>query len=165
MKAARWTGVIGLLAWLIFAAAVLLWPTPVDRPIDSELFRVLAWLHTHGAPRWIDYHAVEYSANVAFFAPLGLFLAVLLRGRRWDSASARFAVGLALGTSVGLVLSCLAEGAQAAFLPDRFATADDVAANTLGAFLGAVLAGLVPSRRKAEPVEPVPLVPRQHAAG
>nr|WP_252727946.1 VanZ family protein [Curtobacterium sp. WW7] len=84
---------------------------------------------------------IESLANVAFFVPLGL-LVVLLAGARWWWA----------GAAAGLLVSSTIEIGQALFLPARYATIDDVVANTMGAVVGAVLGVLllgVAARRRA----------------
>jgi len=126
-------GRIGALAWLIAAAVILLWPVPVDRGSDHWLLGVLRELHAHGLPRWIGYGTVEFSANVLLFAPLGVFL-VLALVRRIGVWSIAFTV------AAGVALSLAAELAQEALLPERFATASDVAANVLGTVLAAAVA-------------------------
>lgn len=112
--------------YALFVLAIGLYPTPVDRPIDGLLSRVLRFLHRHGVPRAFDYAFVEFTANIAFFVPLGVFAALLLLHRRWWLAGV-----------IGFAASVAIETAQATLLPGRFASALDVLANTTGAFLGA----------------------------
>lgn len=123
-------------AYLGLLAAVALWPQPVDRPVAGLLRSTLRWLHHSGVPGWVDYSLVESTANVLLFIPLG-FLVTRLAGRGfwW------------LGTAAGLLTSCAIEAAQFLFLPDRYPTAADVLANTLGALLGTLLAALLERRR------------------
>lgn len=123
----RALGVI-LAGYLVALAAVLGWPTPVDAGIDGTLLQVLGWLHGAGLPGWIGYDQVEVAANIALFVPVGLLTALELRRRPW------WVAGLA-----GCGLSVLAELAQALLRPDRFATVQDVIANTTGALIGAVI--------------------------
>ena len=117
-----------LVGYLVALAAVLGWPTPVDAGIDGTLLRVLGWLHGVGLPGWIAYDQVELAANIALFVPVGLLTALELRRRPW------WVAGLA-----GFGLSVLAERAQALLRPDRFATVQDVVANTTGALIGAAI--------------------------
>ncbi len=118
------------------AAGVLVatWGTPVDGGIHPWLARAIAAGQRLGAPSWLGYSAVEFTANVVFFAPFG-FLAVLLLGAR----------GGGWGCSAG---SCeLRDRDDAAlFLPARFASVDDVLANTSGAVLGVLLGVVVLGR-------------------
>src|SRR4051794_6934371 len=125
--------VSGLTAlYVAFVLLVTLWPTTVDQGLDPYLDKVLERLHSHGVPGFVDYNFVEFTANILFFVPVG-FLGGLALSRRFWWLSAVF--GFALSCAVGL--------AQATFLPGRVASAKDVLANTTGAVIGAVLAGLV----------------------
>ncbi|WP_372696854.1 VanZ family protein [Arthrobacter sp. JSM 101049] len=113
------------LVYLLAVLAVVFWPSPVDRPISGGLHRLLDMLHGRGVPTWFDYGAVEWLANVAMFLPWGAFGAVLLTPRRWW-----------LVPAAALLASTAIEMAQYLLLDQRYASAADVAANTLGAVLG-----------------------------
>lgn len=76
-------------------------------------------------------------ANVLAYVPLGLGLALLVRRRL---------LSLLTGTLGGTLLSALVEFVQQ-FLPERVASNMDILANGTGAFIGAVFALLVASRR------------------
>jgi len=117
--------------FVYFAAlvAIAFWPVPVDQNAGDLLYRMFAWLYRHDAPRWLDYDFLEFSANVILFIPVGLFVVVLAGTRRWW-----------LGILAGFVTTCAIEAGQMMFLPSRFATMEDVIANTSGAVLGTVLA-------------------------
>lgn len=118
-----------------YGVAVLLigfWRTPVDASSRTWLDAAIDHAHRLGAPTWFGYEVVESLANVAFFVPLGL-LVVLFAGARWWWA----------GALAGLVLSAAIETGQALFLPARYATLDDVLANTIGATVGALLGVVV----------------------
>ncbi|WP_312180576.1 VanZ family protein [Arthrobacter sp.] len=112
----------GALSAIVFA------PSPVDRGgAGAALQRFLDLLHTAGIPRWVDYGLVEAAANVVLFVPLGLLVGAWLSPRwTWLAALA------------GFCLSAGVETGQALLLPERFATPQDVMANTLGAALGTV---------------------------
>ena len=110
---------------------VLLWPTPVDRPLHGKLLRALTRLEELGLPG-LSYAALEIYANVALFLPLGFLAALLLAPRRWWLA-------LLLCT----VLSGAAELAQELFLPERYGSARDVLLNGAGALIGVGLATLL----------------------
>ncbi|WIB11825.1 VanZ family protein [Curtobacterium sp. MCPF17_052] len=122
--------IAGALAVAYAVAVVLIgfWGTPVDAKAQPWIDRLIGAAHRHGAPSWFGYPMIESLANVAFFVPLGL-LVVLLAGARWWWA----------GAGAGLLVSATIETGQALFLPARFATIDDIVANTMGAVLGAVL--------------------------
>jgi glycopeptide antibiotics resistance protein len=119
-------------AYVVVLALIAFWPTPVDRDARGSLLALIGWLHNHGAPLWVDYDFAEFSANVALFVPVGLFVGMLAGARRWW-----------LGIVVGFFTSCGIEIGQLMFLPERFATVNDVIANTLGAVFGTVFALLV----------------------
>lgn len=117
---------IGYLAAL---ALIAFWRTPVDQGAHDPLVSLLGWLHHRGAPGWLNYNFVEFSANIALFVPVGLLGVILLGARRWW-----------LAAMAGFVASVCIELGQLFFLPSRFATVNDVIANTLGATIGTVLA-------------------------
>lgn len=112
--------------YLLAMIAIAFWPVPVDSSAGPALAWTLNWLHAHGVPAFVDYGFVEFSANVFFFIPLGIFLGMGLR-RFWTAFIA------------GIVSSALIELGQLLFLPNRFATLSDVAANSLGAALGTAI--------------------------
>ncbi|WP_287934135.1 VanZ family protein [Arthrobacter sp.] len=122
-------------AYVIALVLILLWPTPVDRPIDGTLNTVLNWAHRHGLPNAIGYNQVEFTANIAMFMPLGCFAALWSR-RPWAAVGA------------GCFISCLVELSQTLFLPHRVGSLLDVLANTLGAALGAVVYHVAGRRRR-----------------
>ncbi|GAA4373652.1 VanZ family protein [Paeniglutamicibacter cryotolerans] len=115
-----------LLAYLVALAAVVFWPTPVDRNSGRFLTAALAWLHSHGVPAWFDYALVEWLSNVVMFLPFGFILAVMLPRSCWWAPTL-----IGLGTSIAI------ESTQLLFLDQRTASLLDVAANTLGAAAGA----------------------------
>jgi VanZ family protein len=127
-------------AWLVVPATgyavclllVVFWPVPVDRNAGADLLRALDWLHRHGVPEWFDYALVEWLANVAMFVPFGFLLAAVLRPAHW---------WLAL-LSAAAASACI-EWAQGELLPERYASAADIAANTLGALVGIALCGVL----------------------
>ena len=121
-------------AALLFSAGILtilLWPTPVDRPLYGTLLRALNRLEQLGWPG-LSYATLEASANVALFVPLGFLAARLLGRRRWW-------IALLLCT----VLSGAGELAQELFLPARVGDARDVLLNSAGALAGIGMAALL----------------------
>lgn len=126
-------------AYLLAVALVVFWPTPVDRQGAGALHEALSWLHGHGMPKFINYNAVEFSANIVMFVPMGFFASSYFKNAR-------------VGIVVGALASCLIELAQALLLPERFATGLDVLANTIGAGLGALLYYLIKPRQGGLPL-------------
>ncbi|MCU1530660.1 MAG: VanZ family protein [Arthrobacter sp.] len=137
-RIAQW----GLTAYIGVLGLVALWPTPVDRAwaeiLLKVLRKVLRKLHRWGIPEWVDYSFVESASNVLLFVPLGALVVGMMGRRYWW-----------VGTAAGILLSCLSELAQFFFLPARYPTLADVAANTLGATLGGLLALLAMARSKS----------------
>lgn len=129
--------IVAFVGYSGFVAVIGLWPSPVDRPFDPALFRILAALKGFGVRPGDAYNVIEFTANVAFFV-LPALLVVLIVGRpRWWIAP-----------SVGLVCSIAIELAQHFLLPARFATIQDVIANTLGALIGTGIGLLALSARR-----------------
>ena len=126
-----WT-LIALGAYLAGVVAVLL--LPVD--YRSVVLAVGDWLRARLGTGWFGYGWIEFLANVAMFVPLGALLTVVLRnGSR--------------GIALSLALSAAAELLQVA-LPSREASLRDIAANVLGAAIGAaVVWGLLTHRARA----------------
>jgi VanZ family protein len=121
-----------LLACGIAVLVIVFWPTPVDRPISGTLSHVLADLHRAGLPAWFDYSLVEHLANVALFVPLGMLVALELMQALWWVSGV-----------MGLTLSLSVEFCQYVFLPHRYASAGDLAMNTIGAVVGGAIVALV----------------------
>ncbi|KQR63782.1 hypothetical protein ASF89_11720 [Frigoribacterium sp. Leaf172] len=129
--ASRTIALVALVFYGLGVALVAFWPSPVDQGARPLILRGLALLHRRGIPESFDYAALEFAANIAFFVPFGLIVVLLVGGRRWW-----------LGVLVGFSGSVVVELGQHFFLPSRFATVDDVIANTAGALLGSI-AGVV----------------------
>ena len=127
-RVARWLAA----AYLVTLALIAFWPTPVDRGAAGTISSVLARLHAHGVPDWVNYQLVEFTANIALFLPVGLLGVVLVGANQWWWA-----------VVAGFAVSSLIELGQLVFLPGRFATPADVLANATGAVFGALLAMLL----------------------
>jgi glycopeptide antibiotics resistance protein len=130
-RAAIWA----LGAYAIALALIALWPVPVDQGSNDLLMLWLRRLHRWGVPTWFDYGVVEFASNVVLFLPLGALVARILGVPRWWG-----------GVAAGFLLSFLIEATQLAFLPARFPSLADVAANTFGAMVGAFLALVLMAR-------------------
>ena len=130
--------------WALGAYAVLLgliafWPVPVDRDASDLLMRSLRKLHRWGVPRLVR---LRRGGVCVERAP------VLSAGRPGRPAS--WARGYWWGgAAAGVLLSVLIELGPDAFLPARFPSVADVAANTFGAMAGALVAMLLMARREA----------------
>jgi VanZ family protein len=120
------------IAYGVICLLIGFWPTPVDRPIDGLLARVLGFLHAHGVPQFIGYSLVEFWANVALFVPVGAVLAALAPRRLWWAP-------LVLGVELSAVIELI----QFDLLPARVASVGDVAANSLGTAIGVGITALL----------------------
>lgn len=121
---------------LVLCCAVILWatlsPTPLDQGYEGAIDRLLAILHRNGIPEWFGYNKLEFLANVAMFVPFGFLIALALPKRFIWLA---FLFVPAFSGAVELV--------QALALSARFATIMDVFANSLGGYVGAIVAILI----------------------
>lgn len=125
-----------LAIYLAIVSTAVFWPSPIDAPLSGPLASLLSKLHRLGVPEWFNYVAVELLANVALFVPWGALLASLMTKNIWAAAALS-----------GLGASILIELGQFLLLTERFATWQDISANTLGALLGAAVVVTTRSRR------------------
>lgn len=112
-----------------FLAFVVFWPSPIDQPVEGLLDRAIAELHERGVPAFVDYGFLESFANVLLFVPVGLLFGLMVPLRWWP-------IALLLGPA----LSAAIELAQRSLLEARYATLEDVIANSIGATVGVFLA-------------------------
>lgn len=122
--------------YLVFVGWVTLGPQPIDDSNNGLIFKALDVFDRYEATSWITYNTLEFTANVAMFFPIGLFLVLLFGRRLWWLA-------MALGCGITFVI----ETAQL-FIPTRVSDPRDLVANSAGAILG-VLIGLLLTARKA----------------
>jgi glycopeptide antibiotics resistance protein len=115
--------------FLVILAFIGFWPSPVDEPVQGELFAVLGFLHNHGIPAWFNYALVEAAANVLLFVPVGIVATLAFPDKRWWRIAA-----------LGLVVSGCMELGQLLFLSSRVASPLDLVTNTAGYVLGIALA-------------------------
>lgn len=127
----RWTAGLVATAYATSVALVATHASPIDRNFQPQVQSIITALRSVGAPHWVGYDAVEFTANVAFFVPFGFLALLLLGARAWW-----------VGVAGGFAVSCAIETVQGLFLPQRYASVDDVVANTSGAIIG-VLLGIV----------------------
>jgi len=121
----------GLGLCLALVLLVTMSPTPIDQGYESAIERVLSVLHRNGVPGWFGYRWLEFSANIALFVPVGYFLSLLFPTRLlW--------IALPLVPSLSVTLETL----QFFVLPARFATVNDVIANTIGGWGGVAAAAI-----------------------
>ncbi|GGE99360.1 VanZ family protein [Mycetocola zhadangensis] len=118
---------LAAVAYAIALALIAFWPTPVDQPIERPIHRAVDWSQSHGA-EVVTYPFIESMANVALFIPVGFLLVLILGAGRWW-----------LSVLAGAALSAAIELGQLYFLDARFATMNDVFANTAGTLAGAAL--------------------------
>ena len=130
---------LALAGYLLLLTATSLWPKPVDGQgllaiITSDLLRfasTISWLN------WIEYNQLEAIANVVLYIPLGIFLVLLLNKTK-----------LWVLCLLPVLVSLAAEGSQRLFLPDRYATLNDVFFNALGGVLGVLIAASIRQMKK-----------------
>lgn len=124
----RWL-LVPAAAYLATLALIGLWATPVDQNVAvTELAPVewLAGLLDLTAPE--SYRFVEVAANIALFVPLGAL--ALLWWRQW---------GWMHAAAIAFAGSLTIETLQVILRPERFATLNDLAANTAGGAIGGLL--------------------------
>lgn len=127
-----------LAGFLAVLALVGFWPSPVDQPVQGQIAGFLFLIHSLGVPAWIGYGSVEASANVALFVPLGVLAALAFPGKPWWQIGA-----------FGLLVSGFMELGQLLFLHSRFPSPLDLATNTAGCLVGALLVARFVIPRKA----------------
>ena len=130
-------------AYVALLAVVGFFPSPVDRPIEAPLSRIIQWCGQHGLG-FITYARVEFGANIALFVPLGMLIALLFGPRRWWRAPV-----------ICFVATVIIELGQRVLLPQRVASIGDVIANTVGGIFGtlaavAIMAALARNHRAIE---------------
>jgi len=123
---------IALTLLLICISVVLLVtmsPTPINLGQEGAIRKLLSVLHSNGVPEWFGYSKLEFTANIVMFVPLGLTIGLVLPGR-----------GLWTALLIVPAISAAIELAQALLLSQRTATIQDVIANTIGGWLGLLIA-------------------------
>lgn len=139
----RGAAAVGLMIYLVLLGAAVFWPSPIDRPAAAFLQDAARRLQELGLPLWFDYARLEWSANVALFIPFGLLVGLMLP-RRYVWAACLCGIAASFGI----------ETAQSVLLPLRYATVNDVLANSLGTGIGVCLAYLLhslPRLRRPDP--------------
>lgn len=121
-----------LVGYLLFVGFTVWLPAPVSARVTGLVRTLARWVADAGIA---SYHpnviVLEFLANVALFAPIGLLLVLAWpRLRLWRAVL------------VGALMSVLIETVQG-FMPSRFPTISDVVANTLGTLIGAVIVTVI----------------------
>jgi len=133
----RWLW-LAAVAYVIALALVGLWSSPVDSRIDVVTFGPAAWIIDQlGLTPGDGYRMIEFGANVVLFVPAGALAMLVIPPLRWWQAAV-----------LGLAASSLIELLQEVLRPARFATLEDVVANTIGATVGAVIVASVRRLRR-----------------
>jgi VanZ family protein len=125
------------LAYLALVAWITLGPQPLDHQRQDWVLLLLHDARAFAAPHWprlaaqLTYDHAEFAANIAMFAPIGLFLVLLLGRRFWWAA----------------VLLCVAmtgfiETTQR-FIPGRVSDVRDIVSNSVGGAIGVIVALIV----------------------
>jgi VanZ family protein len=120
------------LLYLGFVGLVTLTPGSEQPDYSAWAARVLARLQRYPdldpLTSRLSVERVEFLANVGLFVPLGVFLLLLVGTRLWLVALA-----------AGIVLTSMIENIQRE-IPGRVSDPRDVAANSIGMFIGIALA-------------------------
>lgn len=118
-------GMAALIPYTAFVLSVVFWPTPVDSGARGWISTVVETLHEVGVPKAFGYDEFEFTANIGMFVPLGVFLGLVLgQVRIW------------WGWILLPVASTVIELVQLLFLESRVADIRDVAANSIGGWVG-----------------------------
>lgn len=121
--------------YLGFVGLVTLTPGSDQPDYASLAGRVLARLQRYPdldpLTSRLSIERIEFLANIGLFVPLGVFLLLLVGTRLWF-----------LALVAGIVLTSVIENIQRS-IPDRVPDPRDVAANSIGTFVGIALALLL----------------------
>lgn len=115
---------LGLMVYLLYLIILTMSPFRFSISPDRH-FRLLESLYT--------YNIVELTSNIILFIPFGFLLFLLTKNSAWKDYTKVLMCGI-----LGATLSLIVETYQL-FLP-RGSTLSDVATNTMGAFIGAIVA-------------------------
>ena len=126
LPARRWAGVL-LLLIAVVVAIIVFWPGPPDPGGQSALHRYLEGAHANGLPGWITFDLIQNLANVAMFLPVGYLGSLAMRRHNY------------LIVAYAALASSFIELTQLLLLPNRVASLQDIAANTIGALIGFLL--------------------------
>lgn len=132
--------------YLVVIGLMTLGPQPVTATSSRILFRLLRFFGDHSSTHWITYDRVEFSANIVMFVPVGVLFLLILGRRRWW-----------LATLIGVALTVTIELSQRG-IAGRVSDPRDILANSVGAFIGVLIALLATiPRRVGTPTRPIPV--------
>lgn len=115
--------------YLLGVALLTLSPAPDSRP--PVVSAMLGRLRSFEPTSWVTQDVVQFLANIVLFIPIGLMFLLMLGGHRWFFVSV-----------LGVVLSCWIELGQAALVPSRDASPEDILANLVGTVVGVIVASV-----------------------
>ena len=119
-------------AYLGFVGLVTLTPASTQPDYSDLASRVLLRLERYPdldpLTSRLSVERIEFLANVGLFVPLGVFLVLLVGTRHWLVALV-----------AGIILTSMIESVQRE-IPGRVSDPRDVAANSIGMFIGVVVA-------------------------
>jgi len=118
--------------YLVFVMWVTLSPSLDGIGVNSVAQRVLSVLHRVGVPESFGYMELEFVANIGMFIPLGFLLGLALPGWGWW-----LALLILPAYSMGI------EWAQGEFLGDRVSDVRDIVSNSIGAWIGTIMAAFI----------------------
>jgi glycopeptide antibiotics resistance protein len=117
--------------YLAFVGWVTLTPQPAVPDPNSFARQLIRLILAIPPFEWLGYSALEFTANVGMFIPVGVLLALLLPPRRWWVA-----------VLIGFAMTVTIETAQL-FIPGRFSDVRDIVANTAGAAVGVAIVRMI----------------------
>jgi glycopeptide antibiotics resistance protein len=118
-----------LVIYSVVVMIITLTPEAPGAGLISRLVdRLLRSLNARGIT-WIDFLTIEFFGNIVMFVPLGIFAGLLVSRRAWWTL-------LLMGTTFSAFLELF----QAVFLPSRYPEVRDLASNTIGFLVGAIVA-------------------------
>ncbi|MGM7698617.1 VanZ family protein [Microbacterium sp. A84] len=124
-----WVSTVLLAFYAAFVLLVTMWPNPKQLEFGSISSRLLQVLHNFGVPESFGYDKLEFTANIGMFVPLGFLLGLALARKAWWVAI------FLLPAFSGAI-----EFTQGLALDERVSTFYDVLSNTIGGYLGLLLA-------------------------
>ncbi len=122
-------------AYLAFVGWVTLTPQPAvpdPNSLEQQLIRLILSVPPF---EWLSYSALEFTANIGMFIPVGILVALLLPPRQWWVA-----------VLIGFSMTITIETAQL-FIPGRVSDLRDIVANTAGTAIGVAIVRVIRAAR------------------